>query len=368
MVWFLTLPWLLLSVHTLINAVLFKRLASFPRAKKQPLVTILVPARNEEISLPVLLPTLLAQNYPQLEIIILNDHSTDGTQTILESISDRRLRVIQGGELQAGWRGKANACDQLAKVATGEILIFTDADTIWHPDATQHIVAAFEHSQAEVLSAWSEQILTSRFSRWLQPFIAWSTVALMPMPLAADSRFPDIVSANGQLFAYTKAAYNKFGGFARVKSSVLEDIDCAKLLKKEGYNYRFFNALGSIKCKMYNNDAEVIDGFSRGSFAVLNYQPVSVVGTAILFLWLFIAPIIWFLLALLSGADIGLPALTVALMIISRARTDLEFGFPIQLSLTTPISAICWTYIAFLSWYRYATGRISWKGRTYDMR
>lgn len=367
MIWvlLLTLPWLVLCLHTFINAKLFRRLADFSAPPTTlPKVSILIPARNEEQTLPILLPSLLAQDYPNLEIIVLNDHSTDSTQAVLETHASSVLRIIQGQELKTGWRGKPNACQQLAQAATGEILAFTDADTIWNPKTTQNIVQAMQQTQADALSVWSEQILSTTLGKIVQPFMAWSLVGLLPMRLAEDSRYPEIVSANGQLFVYKKEVYFKFGGFERVKDSILEDIEAAKLLKKEGYHYVFMNGVGSISCKMYNSSKEALDGFAKSNFAAIGYSPFGYIATSLLFIWLHWMPLVWLQIA----PNPVLPMLTIALMLLCRARSDIECKYPVALSLLAPVSVLAWVYITGVSWYRYAVGKVTWKGRSYDLR
>ncbi len=370
----LTLPWLLLCLHTWLNALLFQRLAHFKKpAPHQPKVSLLVPARNEEKTLPLLMPSLLAQNYPNLEILVLNDNSEDATQSILEGFSDPRLKLMMGGPLPEGWRGKPNACEQLAHASSGEILLFTDADTVWHKDATQLMVNALHHHRADAVSTWPEQILVGRISHLIQPFLAWSILALMPMVMINSRRFPNMNPASGQLFAYKRESYFKFGGFARVKTSILEDMECAKLLKKDGFRYKFLNGLGVVQCKMYNNDQEVLDGFSRNFFAVVNYQILPFIAAALGFFWVFVFPIIWFVLALFGVPIFGeanwqLALLTIVLMLLSTARSYAEFGNPIALALLVPLSALTWIRIAALSWYRFVKGQVTWKGRTYNLR
>ncbi|MFN3267029.1 MAG: glycosyltransferase, partial [Deinococcales bacterium] len=290
--------------------------------------------------------------------------STDSTQAVLDSHKSGILRVIQGQELKKGWRGKPNACHQLAKAATGDILAFTDADTIWNPNATQQIVQAMQQNNADALSVWSEQILSTTLGKILQPFMAWSLVGLLPMGLARDSRYPAITSANGQLFAYKKEVYWKFGGFERVKDSILEDIEAAKLLKKEGYRYVLLNGVSSISCKMYDSSKEALDGFAKSNFAAIGYSPFGYIAASALFIWLHWMPFVWLLIA----PSPILPFCTITLMYLSRARSDLECKYPLALSLLAPVSVLAWVYVTGVSWYRYAVGKVTWKGRSYDLR
>jgi chlorobactene glucosyltransferase len=373
MEWFLLFPLVVWTLFTCWNALLFRQLRHFvwrPLPDHLPTVSLLVPARNEAENLPTLIPSLLAQDYPKLEIIILSDHSSDQTLAIAKAYAaeDPRLRVLEGGELLPGWMGKQNACRQLAEAASGEILLFSDADTNWQPDAVSLIIKAFHHQRLDGLSAWPEQLLVGPLSHLTQPFMCWSLLALLPVPLIPNPRFPGIVSANGQLIAFTRECFEDFGGFEVAKSSILDDMALARAVKRAGRRFSLLGAVGSIRCRMYGSDREVFDGFARAAFVNLGGSPLALIAVAAALSWLFVGPWLWLLTAMINSDSWLLPALALLLSLTGRAVSDAVFGFSTSFGLLQAPSVAAWVTIALASWYRYATGQIAWKGRVYDLR
>ena len=157
----LTLTLAGLAVYAVLNARAWRNLRELPQTSSpdRPKVSVLVPARNEKANLERLLPSLLAQDYANLEIFVLDDHSNDGTLEVIQRFAalDSRLQAVEGAILPSGWLGKPHACQQLSRAASGEILIFTDADTFWTADGVGLIVNAFASTRADALCAWPEQ-------------------------------------------------------------------------------------------------------------------------------------------------------------------------------------------------------------------
>ncbi len=368
----LILPLALLAAFTILNSILFRSLRYYAKVQleRQPKVSLLIPARNEETNLELLLPTLVAQDYANLEIIVLNDHSTDQTLEIAQKYAarDSRLHVIEGGELLEGWLGKPNACRQLTEAATGEILVFTDADTLWQPDAISLCVKAMQATKADAMCAWPQQILSGWFSSLVQPFITWSLPALLPMWLIANPKYKLIVSANGQMLAFRKECYNSIGGFEPVKHSILEDMALARNVKAQNLRFVLLNGLGSVKCKMYSSTTETFDGFAKAAFVGLGSSVPALFASILFFAWLFVVPWVWFLIALISGSSLTLPLVAIFLSLLGRFAADLEFGYPLYLWVQQPISTLVWATIAIASWRRFNKGQTSWKGRVYDLK
>ncbi len=372
MFYVLILPLVLLAVFTILNSILFRSLRHYRNIKleHQPKVSLLIPARNEEQNLELLLPTLVTQDYANLEIIVLNDHSTDKTLGVAQKYAarDSRLHVIEGTELQSGWFGKPNACRQLGEAASGEILVFTDADTLWQPDAISLCVKAMHATNADAMCAWPEQILSGWFSSLVQPWMTWSVLALLPVWLIPDPKHKLIVSANGQMLAFRKDCFSSINGFEPVKHSILEDMGLARNVKAQNLRFVLLNGLGSVKCKMYSSTSDTFDGFAKAAFVGLGSSVPALFVSILFFAWLFLAPWIWLFAALLSGSSLTLPLVAVLLSLLGRFVADLEFGYPLYLWVQQPLSMIGWAVIAIASWRRYRKGETSWKGRVYDLK
>ncbi len=356
-----------------VNAVFLRRLTDYARASlpsNLPRVSLLVPARNEELNLERLLPSLIVQDYANLEIIVLDDHSTDRTPEILAVFAAKtsRIRMLEGSELPGGWLGKNWACHQLSQVATGEFLVFTDADTIWQPDGVRLIVQAMHRTHADALSAWPQHPTVSWFSSLVQPVQQWSLLAFLPIFLVPVSAFPVAVAAIGQLIAFRRAAYDAIGGHETVRGIVIEDMALARNIKRAGLKFQLMNAVGTVSCAMYSSTREVWDGFAKNVYPGAGATPISMLGL-IAFVWLIaLGPWAWLLSSLVRGSGLLEPLIAVILSLIPRVLSDWRYGYRPGLWLLHPLSVLSWTLIALESWRRYATGNISWKGRRYDLR
>ncbi|MCX8103458.1 MAG: glycosyltransferase, partial [Candidatus Bipolaricaulota bacterium] len=165
--------------------ILRKRLISYPSAETGPRVSILVPARNEQANIRACVESLLAQEYANFEVLVLDDQSDDDTARILqEYMQDRRLRVLRGTDPPPGWVGKSWACHQLAQHASGELLLFTDADTRHHPRTLSHAVSALEEEGLDFLSLFVKEEVGSWSERLVIPMIPWSILSFLPLALA----------------------------------------------------------------------------------------------------------------------------------------------------------------------------------------
>ncbi len=366
--------------------------------QSQPRVSVLVPARNEAKNLERLLPSLAAQDYQNLEILVLDDCSEDQTLEVAQrwATQDQRLRVLQGKSPPADWLGKPHACAQLAAQATGTILVFTDADTWWTPSGIRLIAEAFAQTQADVLSAWPEQRFSGMLSRLVQPIQQWSLIAFLPIPLV-PKRNRLAVAANGQLLAFRREAYMSIGGHQHVKSSVIEDMALARIAKRHGLRFVLLEATGIVFCQMYANDNEMWRGLAKNIYPSLGASRLVLSALGLLFAWLYLKP--WITLfshrkpiaqhkvrkhnAAQHSAEQLKPeqlqatqyrttqyrALFALLLgYWPRLLADLRFKAGPWLWWSHPLSLITWYALALSSKSDYETGRTTWKGRHYDLR
>ena len=328
-------------------------------------MSLLVPARNEAVNLEHLLPSLIAQEYANLEIIVLDDHSSDGTLAVIRNYAalDSRLLPLEGADLPPGWLGKPHACQQLSRAASGELLIFTDADTLWSPDGVGLIVNAFASTDADALCAWPEQECTDPLSSLLQPLQQWSLMAFLPLALVPARRFPMAVAANGQCLAFTREMYNRIGGHSGVCSSVIEDMALARNLKNARGRFGLFNAAGVIRTRMYTSVGEAFAGYAKNVFPAFGASRLAFAAVMLLNLILFVAPWVWLIVQ--PGLE---PAFAVLLSLLPRTLSDRASHYPSGLSLLHPLAILIWAVVGLASWHRYERGAVSWKGRSYDLR
>jgi chlorobactene glucosyltransferase len=241
-------------------------------------VSILVPARNEEHCIEACVRSLLAQDYPSLEVLVLDDQGTDTTARIVQRLigelppdQSGRLQLLRGEALPTGWIGKSFACSQLALHAKGELLYFTDADTVHAPGTVRAVVDEMHHHQVQLLSAHPEYVFGSLGERLMVPLLNFSMLILLPLALVPRRPEPALSNGNGQLMCFQRSAYEQIGGHISVKDSLIEDVMLARLCKAAGHRMIFVDASTLVCCRMYRSFAEVVAGFSKNNFAVYHF-------------------------------------------------------------------------------------------------
>lgn len=369
------------------NLVLFPRLtkSEHPTSSFQ-LISVLIPARDEAAVIGDTVRRMLAQTYPNFELIVLDDHSDDGTAEVARAAAggDARLRVIAGAALPAGWAGKNWACHQLAEAARGDWLLFTDADTIWAPDALAAVAAEAERTRADLLTVWPTQITVTWPERLVVPLMALVIIGYLPIFMVHHTPWSPFAAAMGQCMLFRRAAYNAIGGHTAVKGAVLEDVALARRIKSARRQLRMADGNRLISCRMYTDWPGVRDGYAKNILS--GYGSLPALALATVFHWLvFLGP--WAALAIgdwrLGSADwglgigdfrfqipdsrllmIGWAAALAALGIALRAVTAWFTRQRVRDALFMPVSVLLMTVIAARSAYwqiRY--GGPVWKGR-----
>ncbi len=328
-------------------------------------VSVLVPARNEAGNLERLLSSLKSQDDQNFEVIVLNDHSSDGTLEVVQRFAkeDSRVVALSGRDLPRGWLGKNFACHQLSGAANGEILIFTDADTHWASDGVRLIRQAFERTQADALSAWPEQDCHDSLSSLIQPLQQWSLITFLPMWFVPIRAFPLAVAANGQLLCFRKNMYQKIGGHAAVRGSVIEDMSLARLVKRNGGKFVLLNAVGVVRTFMYSSFWETWAGYAKNAYPAFGANLLALFGVLGFNLMLFVLP--WILLVVKPNLETGL---LVLLSLFPRFLSDVVSGYSWRLFVFHPVSVLAWMAISIQSVLWYGAGQVRWKGRAYDLR
>jgi chlorobactene glucosyltransferase len=347
-----------------------RRLRDYPAPVRFPRVCVLVPARNEEGNIAPCVRSLMAQNYPDFEVVVLDDESTDGTWDVLARLAEEspRLRVLRGRPLPGGWIGKNWACHQLARAADGELLLFTDADTRHAPDTLQRAVAAFQAEGADFLTALPREEARSFGEKLTVPIIPFGINSFLPVARAHRSRAPYMSIAVGQFMLFSRRAYDAVGGNKAVRDHVLDDVALGRRIKAAGMRWRIVDASEHVECRMYRSLAEVFAGFSKNIFAtfdsnVLVYIPVWLLLSAV-----FILPVYLLVAALLGdplpGFSVPLAWITVGLALLLWGISHARFGYPLYMTFLYPVSVALWVLIALRSMVMTLTGRNRWKGRS----
>ena len=357
-----------LLLIALSNAWLMRRARRHAPPAVWPRVSLLVPARDEEANVGRCVASLLAQQYPDFEVLALDDHSTDQTLAILEALGHDggRLRVLRGRPVPDGWLGKNWACAQLAEQATGELLLFTDADTAHQPHALRQMVAALLGERADLLTGFPRQIVASVGEQLIVPFFFWIVYCFTPLALAYRLRRPAVATAVGQAMLFRRAAYEAGGGHAAVRGGIVEDITLARRVVAGGGRWRMARLGDLIACRMYHGGRAAADGLSKNLFAVFGFRVLPY-----LFAWgwlvlLCLKP--WLDLALYAaGRPIGVPLAAVLACIGLALALWLfvyhQLGAPLRAAVAYPVAAAVMGAVALRALWLGLRGRLVWKGR-----
>ncbi len=374
----LALPWVGVLAFVFFVARLPRALPSGGSDGPQPLVSVIVPARNEAANIETCLRSLTASRYPSFEILVVNDRSEDDTASIVRSISAGnalRLRIVEGAELEEGWLGKPWACHQGAAVAEGELLLSTDADTHHGPDLLARAVAGLHEEGADLLTLVGKQLMESFWERLVQPQIFMLMLFRFPRfeRTAMNERWRDGI-ANGQYLLFKRVAYETIGGHVAVKDEVVEDLVLAQRVKRAGLRLRIRGALDDLATRMYRSLGQLVEGWSKnivlGGLRSLPpwLRPVMPPLSLAVGVGLWIVPPLALLVAGAGagGAPLLLWSATVcALSIVLWALFTRQMGAPAAYGLLYPVGATLGAYIFIRSWVR---GRhVEWKGRRYTL-
>ncbi len=229
-----------------------------PEVDGIPEVSVIVPARNEEGCLADCLRSLVGQAGPAYEVIVVDDHSTDGTRAIAESFP---VKLIDADELPPGWNGKCSAAWTGAKAAKGKWLLFTDADTRHSPDSIARGLQEAKGNSADMLSYSPKQEVRGFAERALMPVIFAELATTYPPKDVCDPKSP-VAAANGQYLLIRREAYDAMGGHAAVATTLLEDVELAKRLKQAGFALRF-GMSDAVSTRMYRSFPQMWEGWTK---------------------------------------------------------------------------------------------------------
>jgi chlorobactene glucosyltransferase len=359
---------LILLLVVVSNIWLTHRIRHHSPPDQYPRVSILIPARNEEKSIAGCVQSLLAQDYPSFEVVVLDDQSSDGTRTILEKIavSEPALRILPGEPPTGDQVGKNWACIQLARQAQGELLFFTDADTVARPDTLKTVVTVLLGEQVDLLTGFPRQAVHTWGERVLVPFFSWAVLSFVPLVFAYKLRLPSLSIAVGQMMLFRREAYFEIGGHEGIVSSVVDDISLARRINEKGLRWRVAYMADLISCRMYHSSREAIDGFTKNLFAAFGYRLLPFLFAYIWLFMMFWEPLVVVALMMSGVASQAQPIALfscLALSILLWLIPYIEMNIPFYLSFLYPFTILANIAVAFRSLIHTLGGRITWKGR-----
>lgn len=297
-------PLFVFALTAILNTLTFPRLQSARRLSASPSsspsvfpsVSILIPMRDEASVIAQTIRSLLAQDYPNFEILLLDDHSTDGSADIARQAAnnDPRLRIIDGAALPLGWLGKTWACHQLGQQATGDYLLFSDADVRWQPGALSALLAEARRTRADLLTAWPTQQTVTWGERLVVPLMGFTILAYLPVLAVHHIPWPVFAAAMGQCLLFRRPAYQQIGGHAAIRARIVDDMAFAYAIKLNHLRLRAVDANGLIVTRMYHNWQQVRNGFAKNILAGHGNSLAFLFFSTFFHIWLFIIP--WVLL------------------------------------------------------------------------
>lgn len=361
-----------LSLLTALGNVLFLRRLGRTRASpsQPPFVSVLVPARNEAFNIERCIRSLLAQSYASFEVLVLDDHSTDATPSILADIQKDhpQLQILPGEPLPAGWLGKHWACHQLAQVAQGELLLFTDADT-WHEsNALRDSVAVLTEESVDLLTAFPHEEVVTWGEKLTVPVLGFAPFSFIPVFLARWFDLPRFSITIGQFMLFRRSVYEAIGGYEAVRTHPLDDVKFGRRVLSQGFKWLLVDGTNHIHCRMYHDFRSSSAGLTRSLFAFFtNNVPLYV------FAWtwigmVFLEPILVLILYGLGFQPSFFPAALAWIAVLEATLLFLliyvRFRFPVYLALFYPLSVSILVWLAFRSLISTLRGSAGWKDRS----
>lgn len=372
-------PWILMTVIALARLRPRPRLASYsPREQEEdrPLVSVIVPARDERVNLGACVASIMGSSHEPLEIIVVDDGSTDGTGEIareLERRSDGQIRLVTGEPLPEGWFGKPWACWQGYLQARGEVLVFTDADTRHDADLISRCLAAMRRQRADLVSVVTHQELVSFWERVIMPHILLLiSLRYLDIHRVNHARGEKDILANGQFILVDRTAYEEMGGHRAVRTEVVEDLRLAQRLHAAGRRIFLVHAESFIETRMYRSLSGIVEGWTKnlaiGSRLTVDpwLRPVLPWLLAALVLAFWLAPPAVIIASIFAGVGGGLLRWAIianAAALLFWTIECLRSRIPVLYAVSYPLGAAA-TAVLFARSALRGT-RVVWKGREY---
>ncbi len=334
-----------------------------------PRVSVCIPARNEEMNVGPVVRGALASRGVEVEVLVYDDQSTDGTPGILARLctEDARVRAVETRPLPEGWNGKQWGCERMGQAARGEWLLFTDADVRLSPDCLVRALDEAALLRADLLSTIPREEVGSFLERMVVPLIHWMLFSWLPMPRMRTTNDPATSAGCGQFLLVRREAWRAAGGHAAFRDSMHDGIRLPRNVRRAGLRSDLYDGSDGVRCRMYRGAAQTWRGFTKNAYEGLGSPLVLAVFTlleagGILLPWAWLAAA-----AASGGMPLGPTVLAwfaVGAQLVQRALLAARFSQPVSCVLLHPVSIALLLAIQWRSWWLHVTKRRAWKGRT----
>jgi chlorobactene glucosyltransferase len=365
----------LLLLNTINNLRVLRKPAKRPPPDEGPLVSVLVPARNEARSIGRCVESLARQDYPHLEILVLDDHSEDETAAIVEDLARRypAVRLLRGQPLPPHWHGKAYACAQLAREARGAWLLFVDADAMLAPACVSTTLQIAREQDAGLLTMMPLVLEQSFGEALLLPLIVLTFGAFLPMGLVVSRKYPLVAGALGPFLLFRRETYERVGGHEATRRDIVEDMKLALLVKQSGNRLVWVDGTTLAQVRFYHNLREAWRGFAKTTFAALNYSVPTLLLGLIPCIAIFLAPYAFLLSGLLSQrfslALFWLPLSQILLTWTFRLLLARRFHMRYPMLFLHAVTMLLTILLTLHAAYQAMFGAgVAWKGRAYQFQ
>jgi chlorobactene glucosyltransferase len=344
--------------------------AAVPR--RAPLVSVLVPARDEEATIRACLESLLRQDYPAFEVLVLDDNSEDNTAAVVSEMAarDKRLRLVQGLPLPEDWAGKPFACHQLAERARGSWFLFVDADTTHAPNMLRSVLALAMETRASLLSGFPRQLADTLPLKIVMPLMYFVILGWLPLWWLQRQGHTRPSLAIGQFMLFSAAEYRRIGGHKVVQSRIVEDVWLGIETSRRGGRHVVVDLSTVVSCEMYRNLTAAWSGLGRSIYSITAMMPVGLVGLVLAAYFFYVAPWYWFLhgffLADASAIWRAVVGCQVAVILLIRWLIDTRLKEP-GISVWFHVIGFLFLFVNVL-WFggRWLVGAgVTWKERLY---
>jgi chlorobactene glucosyltransferase len=337
-----------------------------------PLVSVLIPARNEEMNITACLDSLQKQDYPHFEILVLDDNSTDNTARLVDKLAetDKRIQLLKGERLPEGWAGKPFACYQLALKAKGDWLLFVDADTTHAPYMLRSVLDVTIQSGASMLSGFPRQITNSLPQKIAIPVLYFIILSWLPLWwLHKSTKRPSL--AIGQFLLFPRGEYWRIGGHKAVRNKIMEDVWLSIAINRQGGKHITIDLSTVVSCNMYQTISAMWEGFIKWMHSVATISSVALIALITAAMVFYLIPFYWLWNELHMAPAPSewrfIIIFQIALIFIARWLVDSRFKEPLISTVLHPAGFSYLIAAVFYGFIQRLLGKsVSWKNRLYS--